>query len=425
MNERDNRRIELSVLLFFLALSQSHAFAQLLSYAHRVKEMAGISLNDASLSLGPPDYLFADDDFTESVSVVYAFQAPLDDLVGDDLIVSIFVSAEGTDSTDVLIEARALETHSFVEIATLTTSSARNAIRTNPFAEFDHVHHFAINFDGIINKVLEVRVTNLSGAALMLDALEGIHPAIQSPNHAVELRIFRLRDDFSKRFALRFKNISPLIGGLSISGFSIEHATDAFIDQTDKTIVAPSGAFAATAATTAGPDNGDVTRYTEYLWTGDGDGLPPGEVATHQRFDTIDTDLPDDEFLENLTFTVTFSDGAALLADGRIILADGDSGQLFSLYQFPPSPVTISEPRPAFFYEFASDRLVPESPCAECNPDTDVDPGNDNGGIDEGGNGGNNGDGSGSIPVCNPGLIGLLLPMLGLYMTRLVTRKRL
>ncbi len=419
----DARHLTTSFLLA-VALVRVPAQAELFSYATGVKDVQGISEEKAAVALGPPDYLYADGSFEEDSAATFTFPAPLDDRSGDDLIISIFVIAAGSDSTEVLVEARAAPNDSFVEIGTIVTADARMAVRTNPFAGFDHVHHFGLDFDGRVRKVTEVRLTNVSGSDLKLDALEGIHPAIETPEHAVEIRIFRLRDDFSKRFALRLKNIGPLGTGVALSGFSIEHATEALIDQTDKSLEASNGSFVATPETTAGPDNGPTTRRTDYVWSGAGDGLLPGDVASHQRFDTIDTDVPDEEFLENFTFTVAFADGTSLAADWNDIITEGRSGQLFSLYQYPPSPVSISEARPAFFFEFASENIVPEPTCTTCGEPPDD---QDNSGDGVGNDNGNGGQVEPPMPVrCGPGAMSCLaMSFAMLLVVRLISRRSL
>lgn len=374
MKRNATKKIRFHLLLAGIGslLSSSVVRAELLSYASEVKDVVGVSEADASLALGVPDYVYPDGTFTAGASVVYVFSAPIDDVSGDDLIVSAFVSGEGTESSQIGIEARASDSHSFVEIESIDTSAGRSPER-NPFADFDHVHHFYIDFDGKVDKVTEVRITNVSGDDLKIDALEGLHPAVSSPNHAVEIRVFRLRNDDSKRFALRFKNLSPLATGAAITGFSLEHATDPVIDQTDRNVEArvAEGLFAATAETTAGPDNGEVSQLTEYVWEGEGDGLPPGDTAAHQRHDTIDLDTLDTEFIENITFRVTFSDGEALSIDGGTLLAEGAAGQLFALYEYPPFTVSINEPRPAYSLELADENLVPEPTCDDCGADNE------------------------------------------------------
>ncbi len=439
MNRNATKKIGVNFLLAGIGslLCSSHLRAELLSYAAEVKDVVGVPEADASLALGVPDYVYPDGTFTAGASAVYVFSAPIDDVSGDDLIISAFVSGEGTESSQVGIEARATDSHSFVELETIDTSAGRSPER-NPFADFDHVHHFYIDFDGKVDKVTEVRITIVSGDDLKIDALEGLHPAISSPNHAVEIRAFRLRNDDSKRFALRFKNLSPLVTGQAITGFSLEHATDPLIDQTDRKVEArvAEGLFAATAETTAGPDNGEVSQLTEYAWEGEGDGLPPGDTASHQRHDTIDLDTLDAEFIENITFRVTFADGEVLSIDGETLLAEGAAGQLFALYEYPPFTVSINEPRPAYFAEMANGNLVPEPPCEDCvtenenanenendnsvtdNENDNVEVGNDNQMSND------NMDMPSTPAPCMPGMIGPMLTLLAALSLIKLERRR-
>lgn len=367
----------ISGLMFLLASGQDALQAQTISYAGEVVGVTGIDQNAAQVALGPPDYVYTEGAFPAGASITLAFPAPLNDVAGDDLIVYAFVTGMGTESSEVRVEARAFAGDPFVDVGTILTSEGRNPQR-NPFAPFDHVHHFRLDFAGRARKVTEVRLTNVAGDDFKLDAVEGIHPAMASPDHAAEIRIFRLRSDDTKRFALRIKNLSPLGSGAVITGFAIEHATDPYIDQTNRPITGERGYFEATPETTAGPDNGDVTQRTEHRWVGEGAGLAPGEVVSHERFDTIDTDVPGDEFLENFTFSLTFDDGTTLSADWTRFQEEGEAGQLFALYQYPPSPVSISEARPAFFLDVASAAIVAEAPCTNCGSSEN---GNENGNV--------------------------------------------
>jgi hypothetical protein len=386
--------------------------AQLVSYATGSSDLQGVSEADAQSALGPPDGIWIEEGFEDNASAVFRFAAPLDDVPGDDLILSIFVTIDESDASEVLVEGRAAPSDPFVEIATLNTGDGQTPGRLNPFAGYDHVHHFGLDFGGKVRKVTEVRLTNNAGSPLKLDALEGVHPALASPIHAVELRIFRLRDDFSKRFAVRWKNIAPLETGVELAGFSIEHASADWIDQTDLAVFAPDGSFTATPETTAGPDNGPRTQRTDYVWSGEGVGLAPGDIASHQRTNTIDTDVTGEEFLEYFTFTATFADGVALSANWDEILKSGAVGELFSIYQYPPGPVSISEGRPAYWYEFASSAIAPEPECTDCGPDSGDGNGNDNDpGMD-------NDDPEGPVR-CTLGMYGVLpLTLLGLCLMR-------
>lgn len=376
---RSLRRSLTAIVLALIIVSSKAAAGELLSYANGVKEATGISESAALVALGPPDYLYTEGTFNAGASVVFTFLAPLDDVPDlDDLVLSIFVTGQGTESTTVRVEARAAETDPFVEVGTIRTADARLKSGNNPFAPFDHVHQFGIAFAERVRRVSEVRVTNVGGDDLKLDALEGIHPAIKTPTHAVEMRIFRLRDDFSKRLALRFKNLGSLQDGVPMAGFVIQHATGEWIDETIFPIVAlrevigccggdeSEGRFVDTPATSAGPDNGPRTQFTEYVWSGPGAGLDPGGVASHQRWNTIDTDLPDEEFLENMTFTIWFADGVSLSAGWQEIVGTDVFGELYALYQYPPAPVTVNGPRPTFYYEFFDGDPIPEDTCTDC-----------------------------------------------------------
>jgi len=359
-------KVRYLVYLLVAACWVNRASAELHSYATSVGETIGITADEAQAALGPPDYVFTEGTFREAFTAVFVFPAPIDDVTDEDLILHIFVEADSTDTTRVAIDGRAEAEDPFVELAVIETGDARVESAANPFAAFDHVHEFLVDFDGRIDKVSEIRVTNAAGAELKLDAVEAVHPAIAVPTHAVELRVFRLREDDAKRFALRFKNIGPLEGGAVMTGFAVEHTTDAFIDQTNLPVFGPDGQFLATEETTAGPDNGDVTMRTLYQWNVEGEGLYPGETASHFESATIDTDVPGDEFLENIVFSLFFDDGLGVSVDWDVIQFVGAEGRRFALYQYPPGPVSISGPRPTYYVEVTDAAIVPESLCIEC-----------------------------------------------------------
>lgn len=395
------------------------AYAELYSYATQAGATSPVTDGDLTVALGPPDYVYTNDALAAGVSAVFAFPAPIDDIDEEDLLLYIYVLGTGTTSSTVRVEARAEPNDAFVEVTTFATGDAR-ALR--PTAGLNHMHTFAVDFAGLVDKVMEVRITNVEGDDLNLDALEAVHPALASPHQIVEMRIFRLREDDTKRFALRFKNLGRLLLGEPMIGFTIAHSSDHVIDQTDKPVVGRDGEFAATAETTAGPDNGDTTQRTEYVWSVDGEGLDPSEVAAHTSTFTVDTDTLGDEFLENMLFTVTFQDGTALTANFDDLTANGVTGQLHALYQTPPSPVSINGPRPAIFYEFSPVPVVAEAPCLDCADDVEPPPDNTNGND----NGNDNTDGGGGVPgTCAPAMMGpMLLGLASLVGLRFIRRRR-
>jgi len=409
-----NRRFFVSAALLCVASSLPAAFGQLHSYASQVVDDSGGALpEELQAALGPPDYAYTVDSLGSGVSVVFEFPAPIDDVLDADLLLYIFVHGTGTTSSSVRVEARAEPNDAFVELTTIVTGDARTL---RPTEGLNHMHLFEVDFDGLVDKVTQVRITNVEGDPLNLDALEAVHPALASPDQVVEMRIFRSRDDDTKRFALRFKNLGRLGFGEPMTGFTIAHTQSPLIDQTDKPVVGPSGEFDATAETTAGADNGDTSQRVEYVWSVPSEGLNPGEIAAHISTFTVDTDTPGDEYLENFLFTVSFLDGTVLSANFGDLTADGAEGMLYSLYQTPPAPVSINGPRPAVFYEFSSVPIVAEDPCLDCAPDVappDNTNGNDNQNTNGNGNGNGNdntgGGGGGAPRMCGAAMIGPML----------------
>lgn len=410
--------VSLTVLVY-VASSGRAARAELFSYATQVGATSSAPGGDLTVALGPPDYAYTTGVLTAGVSAVFIFPAPIDDIVEEDLLLYIHVLGTGTTSSMVRVEARAEPNDAFVEVTTFGTGDARIL---RPTTGLDHMHTFAVDFAGLVDKVTEVRITNVEGDDLNLDALEAIHPALASPHQVVEMRIFRLRDDDTKRFALRFKNLGRLLIGEPMTGFAVAHSLDDVIDQTDQPVVGTDGEFAATPETTAGPDNGDTTRRTEYVWSVEGEGLDPGEFAAHISTFTVDTDTLGDEYLENMLFTVTFQDGTALTANFDDLTADGVAGQLYALYQTPPFPVSINGPRPAIFYEFSPVPVVAEDPCLDCAEDMEPPPDNTNGNGNDNGNDNTDGGPVGTPAPCAPALIGpmvfALFSLAGLRVTR-------
>lgn len=402
------RRTVAGVSLVCVALSLPAARGQLHSYANQIVDSGGgASPEELQVALGPPDYDYTVDSLGEGASVVFRFPAPIDDVPDTDLLLYIYVLGTGTSSSTVRVEGRAEPNDPFVEVTTFVTGDARTLL---PTAGLNHMRAFEVDFDGLVDKVMEVRITNVEGDPLNLDALEAIHPALASPDQVVEMRIFRSRSDDTKRFALRFKNLGRLVYGEPMIGFTIAHTQEPLIDQTDKPAVGVDGEFAATEETTAGPDNGDLSQLVEYVWSVEGEGLDPGEVAAQVSTFTVDMDTPDDEYLENILFTVAFDDGTTLTANFEDLTADGAEGLLYSLYQTPPAPVSINGPRPVIFYEFSSGPIVAEAPCLDCAEDVepaDNTNGNDNGNTNDNGN--DNTDGGGAAPPCAPALIGPMM----------------
>lgn len=410
----------------FIAATESTARAQLYSYANDIADEGegGALPDDLFDALGPPDYLYTRDALGPGASVTFRFPAPIDDVPEADLLLYIYVLGTGTTSSTVRVEGRAEPNDAFVEVTTFVTGDARTLL---PTAGLNHMHLFEVDFAELVNKVMEIRITNVEGDPLNLDALEAVHPALASPDQVVEMRVFRLRDDDTKRFALRFKNLGRLGPGEPMTGFTIAHTQEPYIDQTDKPVVGPDGEFVATEETTAGPDNGDTSQLVEYVWSVEGEGLDPGEVASHISTFTVDMDTPGDEYLENILFTVAFDDGSTLTANFEELTANGVQGAIHSLYQTPPGPVSINGPRPTIFYEFSSIPIVAEAPCLDCAEDVEPpDNGNDNGNTNGNDNGNDNTDGGGGTPrPCAPALIGpMLFALLTLSGVRSVRRRR-
>lgn len=419
------------------------ASGDLLSYANGVRDTVGISKEAVAAALGPPDYVYTEGTFSRGASAVFVFPAPLDDVPGEDLILSAFIEGEAsTESTIVLVEARAAETDLFTMVAKINTGDGRvggmavsdvvgQTRGDNPLRFFDHVHHFPIDFDGRVRKVSQVRITNLGGDELRLDALEGVHPALRSASHVVEIRIFRLRADFGKRFGLRFKNLGGLEDGVAMSGFIIRHATDPWIDATDDPIVGRNGKFEATPETTAGPSNGALTQMTEYVWNGVGQGLAPGDSASYSGWKTLDLDMGGTEFFENMTIEVIFVDGVAKTMDWDALLENGDAGLLYSLYEYPNSPVSVNGPRPTFYFEITDDGAVSEDICTSCailgplpSPSSDIVGPPPPAHSESENPPGNSSDGFGPpVGLCGGGLIGLM--GIGLWMLTMTGRSKL
>lgn len=347
----------------------------LLSAPETILDPVGTTLPALLPTLGVPDHRYSNG-FLPGAAATYQFAAPVEDVAGPDLLIWAFVYAQGSLPTDVIVEGRAASTDEFLPLAMFSTDQILPDDQhtqvadggRGPYTDYDHVHPFPVFLDGQASWVTEVRIRNLGPNPLGLDALEAIHPAVAGPDHAVELRVFRRRDDFSKRFALRFKNLASRTTGVPMAGFRIEHTVLDYIDQTDMPVVGLGGQFEATPATTAGPDNGPTTQLTDYAWIGQGQGLNPGDVATHVGWNTIDTDVPGDEFFENIVVTIQWADGTSKAVDWLDLVNGGASGAIFALYQFPPAAVTVAEPRPTFSIEVADGPLRPQDPVPPTAP---------------------------------------------------------
>jgi MYXO-CTERM domain-containing protein len=217
--------------------------------------------------------------------------------------------------------------------------------------------------------VTEIRITNTGPGPLGLDAIEAVHPALTGSNHAIEFRIFRKRQDDSKRFQLRLKNIAPLDGGTSLEGFRVAHYGNLVIDETRHPLRARDGQITSTADTDAGDDDQSWVPYTDYVWSGFGVGLAPGDIASHEGWQTIDLDTPPEDWLEDFIFTLRWPD---LEGDVTTMPPNAQAiGKMFALFEFPPHPVSVSEPRPAYYQEITNAPLVPEAACTDCALEVD------------------------------------------------------
>lgn len=363
----------LGIALLSIGGLPSLANAQgLVSFPEAVVDV--VSVSDPDVTLGTPDHVFTTG-FADGGSATYRFAAPVEDITGPDLLIWISVNAMATQPTQVTVEGRATPNDAFVPLTTFSTDAIlpddqHDRIADGgrgPYTDFDHVHAFPVFLDGVAPWISELRIRNLGPFPLGLDAVEAIHPGLSSPNHAVEVRVFRRRDDFSKRFALRFKNVANLNTGVAMSGFRIEHTSGSYIDQTDLALKGRSGQFDATPETTAGPDNGPTTFFTEYVYSTP-EGLLPGDVASHEGWNTIDTDVPGDEFFENLIVTVRWTDGASIAVDWLALSTVGVSGAIYSLYQFPPAEISLAGPRPTWTVDAMDGPPRPLDPIAPTTP---------------------------------------------------------
>jgi hypothetical protein len=364
----------LSFLLVALTLalaSTPSPVAALASYPTSAQDAPGSSTGSASVAVGVPDYAFVNDNglgfggtntnvFGVGESAVFAFPWPLLDVAGeDDLLISAFVGGFGaTDNADVRVEVSSNGV-SFVEVDDFSTQTGRT---TYPFPQernFDSVKHFGVDFAGE-NDVTHVRLTVTAGTAegLRLDALEGIHPDVDS-DYAFELRLERYRNDASERFLVRIKNLaSP--GGEPVRVFSLEKLpVNEWMEDTIHSYVSSAGDFICVNGCLGDGDGEPGVHSATHEWSVDGIvkaptgvGLAPGHYAGHERHRNIDIDTGvANSYLDGFSYRLTWANGVAHAFDHNSDVVQ-ELGELYQKYTYFSASPSLSGPRPVDYYEF-------------------------------------------------------------------------
>jgi len=412
----ENRRptfIQMSSLLNWLSISTvacilcllvapTSVQAQFSSYADAATDVSGVT-GTSVVSLGVPDYQFINDAglgfggtntdvFDVGESVELRFPVPLRNIpTQHDLVLSAFVGGLGaTDNATVQVEVSS-DGINYSVVDTFDTEEARISLSGpqifpfTPEVDFEGVKHFFVDF-GVEDFVTDIRLTNLAGTAegLRLDAVEGLHPEVNS-DHAFEIRFDRYRaDPINGRFFVRIKNIGD-VGGVPIREFRMTRspAPGTALEDTEGTLFVDinkqgNGIVGESmiCAENCIDDNGPLIPFSRHAWSVDGVleappgvGLDPGQQVRNPRSGggapiggSFDTDhvnnVPD--YLLGMTFQVTFADGFVHDFSYDNEVTQG-IGSLYQKYQY--SDVTPSESLNlgADYYQFV-DVAVPAVP---------------------------------------------------------------
>ena len=366
------RLLRLPLVLIASAVLTPLASYGVSSYATAAADAPGSSTGAAAVALGVPDYRFVNDAglgfggtssavFGVGESTTLSFAQPLRNIAAaNDLLVSAYVGGLGeTDSAQVLVEVSS-DGASFASIGTFDTATGRT---TYPFPQernFASVKHFALEF-GANDLVTHVRLTNIGGSAegLRLDAVEGLHPVVDS-SHAFEIRFERYREDSAQRFFVRLKNTADP-GGVAIREFRMIRALNANLEDTRRSMVGTNGLVGEMLCVeNCNADNGALIPFSRHVWSLDGvtpapagTGIPPGGSVGNLRSESFDTDSSNVPYLAGFSFIVTWADGYKQAFDySNDVLGQQVVGSLYQKYlYFEPAPA-LSGPRPVDYYEF-------------------------------------------------------------------------